>query len=129
MPSTDAKINDYITRSFRDVADDGYIAARALYRIGLDRQFLWAALQAVEKYLKAILLYHRIGIKGLRHDIWLALEKVRSVPQLTFEIPPSVENFVKQLAIQGSNRYFDRPINTDGMELLKLDHTVWYLRK
>ncbi len=65
MVSTHAKVNDYITRSFRDVADEDYVAARALYRDGLDRQFLWAALQSVEKYLKAILAYNRISIKGL----------------------------------------------------------------
>jgi hypothetical protein len=36
MPTKDEKMNDYITRSFRDVADEDYIAARALYRAGLD---------------------------------------------------------------------------------------------
>jgi hypothetical protein len=40
-----------MSAALRDVADEDYIAARALYRIRLDRQFLWSALQAIEKYL------------------------------------------------------------------------------
>ncbi len=129
MPSNHAKINDYITRSFRDVADEDYLAARALYRVGLDLQFLWSALQAVEKYLKAILLYNGIGIKDLRHDLSLALGRVRSIKDLCFEIPGDVAQFVQRLGAQGINRYFEKPINTDQLGLLELDKTVWHLRK
>ncbi len=129
MVSTHAKVNDYITRSFRDVADEDYVAARALYRDGLDRQFLWAALQSVEKYLKAILAYNRISIKGLGHKISLALEKVRSISNSPFKIPQSVENFIKKLEQQGVDRYFEQPVNTDGLGLLELDLTVYHLRK
>ena len=129
MASHDAKINDYITRSFRDVADDDYIAARAMYSIRLDQQFLWSALQAVEKYLKAILLYHRMSTKGLGHNISRALDKVHSIPVLTFKVPVSVERFVLRLNAQGIDRYFERPINTEGLGLLELDNAVWELRK
>jgi hypothetical protein len=54
-----ALANGFIDRSFRDVADQDCIAARIVHRYsGLDLQFLWLAEQAVEKYLKAILLYN-----------------------------------------------------------------------
>jgi HEPN domain-containing protein len=129
MPSTDAKINDYITRSFRDVADDDYIAARALYRLRLDRQFLWSALQAIEKYLKAILLYHRISTKELGHNVSRALDRVQSVSTLNFKIPPSTEKFLQRLGAQGIDRYFQQPVCTDGLGLLELDNTIWHLRK
>ena len=129
MASHDAKINDYITRSFRNVADDDYVAARALYRIRLDQQFLWSAFQAIEKYLKAILLYHRMSTKGLGHNISRALDNVRSIPALTFKVPVSVEKFVGRLSAQGIDRYFERPINTEGLGLLELDNAVWELRK
>lgn len=55
MPSIESKIDNHITRSFRNVADDDYVAARALYRVDLPIQFLSSASQAIEKYLKAIL--------------------------------------------------------------------------
>jgi len=129
MLTSHAKINDYITRSFRDVADDDYVGARALYRVQLDKQFLWSALQAIEKFLKAILLYHRTSTKGLGHDISSALEKVRSISGLTLKISSSSENFVQRLGTQGVDRYFERPINTDGLGLLELDKAVWELRK
>lgn len=59
-PSTDALLNDFATRSFRDVADDDYIAARFPFRARLIPQFLWASLQALEKYLKCMLVLNRI---------------------------------------------------------------------
>lgn len=129
MPSTDAKINDYVTRSFRDVADDDYIAARAMYRLRLDRQFLWSALQAIEKYLKAILLYHRITTKGLGHNIARALDRVRSIRALNFTVPARTEKFIQRLGARGSDRYFQQPVLTDELGLLELDDAVWQLRK
>lgn len=129
MPSTVAKVDHYITRSFRDVADDDYIAARALYRVGLDQQFLWAALQAVEKYLKATLLYNRQDTRALRHNIAGALDKVRATLGSTFKISKTAETFIRALRWQGINRYFEHQINTDGLVLLELDEAVWELRR
>jgi hypothetical protein len=52
----DASVDLFIDKSFRDAADEDYIAARTVSRLGLNRPFLWSSLQAVEKYIKAILL-------------------------------------------------------------------------
>ena len=52
------KRNEYIYHSFRDVADCDYICARTLHRIRLFDQFLWSGLQAIEKYLKTIVLLY-----------------------------------------------------------------------
>ncbi len=76
-------INDFATRSFRDIADQDYIAARLSYRHGLYSQFHWQSLQALEKYLKAILLYNRIKATNINHDIECALEHTKKLP---FEI-------------------------------------------
>lgn len=46
------RVNDFAARSFRDVADRDYVAARLACRAGLMPQFLWSAQQAFEKYLK-----------------------------------------------------------------------------
>jgi len=60
-------INDFANRSFRDHADQDYIMARIAYRKEFDQQFRWCSLQALEKYLKAILLYNRVSAKGIGH--------------------------------------------------------------
>lgn len=67
----EALMNDFATRSFRDIADQDYIAARLSYRYGLYSQFHWQSLQAIEKYLKAILLYNRTDIN---HNLECALK-------------------------------------------------------
>lgn len=51
---TEALIDSFADRSFRDIADKDYIAGRLSYMNGLDTQFLWQSLQAIEKYFKAI---------------------------------------------------------------------------
>ena len=43
-------LNDFATRSFREIADQDYIAARLSYRHGLYPQFHWQSLQAIEKH-------------------------------------------------------------------------------
>jgi hypothetical protein len=40
-----------------------------------------------------------------------------------------VETFIGNLGQQGIDRYFERPINTDGLGLLELDEAVWQVRK
>src|SRR5438874_143572 len=108
-PHTRAKINDYITRSFRDVADADYVAARALFRLGLSQQFLWAALQAIEKYLKGILLFNDVSTKALGHDVAGAYTALSKIPDIVFDIPNDVQKFVSYLSCQGANRYFEKP--------------------
>src|SRR5215469_4201744 len=56
----EALLNGFALRSLRDVADGDYIAARLAYRADLQLQGFWASQQALEKYLKAILLFRRI---------------------------------------------------------------------
>ena len=71
--SLDVLLYDFAVRSFRDVADGDYIAARLASRAALVTQFLWASQQAVEKYLKCILLMNRVPAKNLQHDLIRAL--------------------------------------------------------
>jgi len=47
MSIDDAALNSFAIRSFRDVADFDYIAARMAYRARLIPQFHWSALQAI----------------------------------------------------------------------------------
>ena len=126
---TDPLINDFVNRSFRDIADQDYLSARLNYRYGLSQQFLWGALQAVEKYLKAILLYNRRPTGHLGHDISAAYKELSNITDIPFDFPVDIQDFIAYLHDQGANRYFDRPFYTLGEELLSLDRTVWYLRR
>jgi HEPN domain-containing protein len=120
---------DFVNRSFRDMADRDYVAARVLYAQGLGPQFLWAAHQAIEKYLKAILLYSDVSTRDLGHDLEKALDRLASIRDIRFDLPDDVRQFVAYLNAEGPNRYFEYPAETTGEELLSLDRAVWHLRR
>ncbi len=119
----------YIDRSFRDIADQDYIAARMHYRYELGHQFFWSALQALEKYFKGILLYNCVSAKALGHDIIKAYRRVCSITDIPFDFPSGIEDFLRHLNEQGPNRYFEYPAAATGRELLYLDRTVWFVRR
>lgn len=122
-------INDYASRSFRDLADQDYLAARICYRVDLDQLFLWNSLQAIEKYFKAILLFNGRSAKSLGHDIERALGKIKEISDLKFKIPDDVVLFIKYINDYGLNRYFDYPTVIREFSLFKLDRTIWHIRR
>jgi hypothetical protein len=118
-----------ITMMFRDVADKDYIAARLLFRHDLELQFLWSALQAVEKYLKAILLYNGRNARGLGHSLTRAFDRVCSIDDVPFQFPTELRAFLQHLENFGQNRYLVMPHYVRGDELLQLDRAVWHIRR
>ena len=128
-PDKRASYLSFVRRSFRDIADGDYIAARISYRYELGPQFLWAGQQALEKYLKAILLYNDQSTKNLGHDIEKAYRRLSRIKDVPFKIPDDIEYFIQHLNRQGNNRYFEKPAYTTGKELLTLDRVVWHVRK
>lgn len=123
-------IIDFATHSFRDVADQDYIAARIAYRKAFDHQFRWCSLQAIEKYLKAILLFNSVSAKGLGHNLVKALDRVKSIPNLEFALPSSgSERFVEFISRYGADRYFTMPTHLPEEALLALDKVVWCIRR
>ncbi len=123
-------INDFANRSFRDHADQDYIMARIAYRKKFDQQFRWCALQSLEKYLKAILLYNRVSTKGIRHDLVEGLDRVKQIADLGFSLPSSdTEDFIEYISVYGADRYFSHPTHLIENALLALDKTVWYIRR
>ena len=132
--SKDADINNFIDRSFRDIADQDYISARMSFHYYLFIPFIWLASQAIEKYLKAILLYNRKNTKNLGHDIskiYHDIPKKISNISLSF-IDQDVEEFIERIDVLckgGSIRYFENSYFITGNELLNLDKTIWHLRK
>lgn len=123
----DMLLNDFAVRSFRDMADGDYIAARMALRAGLMHQFLWSSQQAIEKYLKGILLFNRIPAK-VGHDIEKAMELTKRLP-FPIQKRPQSEKFIKHIATYGEYRYLDVSTYLHGYALLDLDMTVWDLRR
>ncbi len=119
----------FITRSFRDTADRDYISARILHRYRLTEQFMWMSLQAIEKYLKAILLFHDLPTKHLNHNICIALAEAKAINRLGMRISERASKFVSYINEQGPNRYFTFPRYAEGDELFHLDHTVLQIRR
>lgn len=123
--------NRKLAKVFRDMADGDYLAARALYKLELGQQFLWYAEQAVEKYLKAILLFNDRDIQDLKkgHHPQKVLDRIKLIKDIPFNFPEDVEKFIKYLEQQGNNRYGEDYAYTEGFELIMLDKTVWYIRR
>jgi len=123
-------INDIANRSFRDFADQDYITARIAYRKEFDQQFRWCSLQAIEKYLKAILLYNHVSTKNIGHDLKKALQRVYNINDLEFSLPSSdVEDFIKYISEYGADRYLSHPTHLTKTAFLTLDKTVWSIRR
>ena len=113
---------------FRDIGDADYVSARSNYQLHLREQFFWAGLQAVEKYLKAILLYNGLPTLGYLHNLSKLLTAVREISYLKFEIPVDVEEFLARLCDLGDNRYLSRETYVRPQNLIELDKSVWNIR-
>jgi len=114
----------------RDVADEDYIAARMTNRVGLYQSSAWSGLQAIEKYLKAILLYSNRPVKPYRNHKLIRLIRVaEKVPAVGFGLPADCLEFAEYLEEQGRNRYSDVPTYVQGVEVFRLDRLVWHVRR
>lgn len=117
-----------IYHTWRDTADEDYIASRGAYRADLWGSFLWSGLQAVEKYLKLILLLGGRSTKTFGHNLPALLAESRNaVPALAF-MEPIDEQFISHLHVHGSNRYLTRQRTTLRYDLHLLDRVTRRLR-
>lgn len=129
MPySLDTLLNDFAIRSFRDTADQDYISARLCFRSSLIPQFHWAALQALEKYLKCILVLNRIKAPKT-HDLGRLFDLVKSELGVDLPLIEETRQFIVYLDTYGRHRYFESSWAIQGDECLKLDRSVWDLRR
>lgn len=124
----DILINTFATRSFRDTADHDYIAARLCYRNALFSQFQWQALQAIEKYFKAIFLYNRINAKRVRHDLSVALILSKKLP-FDMELSQTTIDLIEHLDTFGKDRYLEISYSILGHKLVELDNAIWEIRR
>jgi len=129
MNDSQIYINSLATSSFRNVADQDYIAARICYKNGLMLQFAWMAHQAIEKYFKAILLYNKRSTKNLNHNLKKSLNRINSIENIALDFSDDVLKFISYIDDQGPNRYLEKQHYTRGMEIISLDKAVWQIRR
>jgi hypothetical protein len=122
-------LNNFATRAFRDIADHDYIAARLAYRHELMDQFLWSGQQAIEKYLKGILLFNRIVATKVRHDLALGLSLIEKHAPFKMRMSESSRKIIQHLDNYGRFRYFETSPYVRGGDLMALDLAVWEIRR
>jgi hypothetical protein len=91
-------------------------------------QFLWSSQQALEKYLKGILLYNRIKATRVGHDLNKALS-LTGQASFKVELSKRTRKFIDHIASCGEFRYLEVPFHVYGHVLLDLDLAVWELRR
>lgn len=120
---------DAIAREgFRDIADYDYVSARVNFRLNLREQFYWSALQATEKLLKAILLFNQQKVKGLRHFVVKAYERIKNDTAVPLNLDKDQRQFLAMLEEFGNNRYRTSYTRIIGDELPKVDCLIWTIR-
>jgi hypothetical protein len=96
--------------------------------VRLESQALWSGQQAVEKYLKCILLLNRIKAIHIGHDLAAALELIEKQP-ICLRLTSVSQQFIAYLHEFGTDRYLDKSRVVDSKHLTALDRTVWELRR
>lgn len=123
----DALLNNVALRSFRDIADGDYIAARMAYRVDLIPQALWASQQAIEKYVKCVLLLRRITWQARNHSLLGPLAELER--QYPLRLSTDSREFIAYLDTYGTDRYFTLPYFAGGFEIISLDRLAWEIRR
>ncbi|QIN33805.1 hypothetical protein [Legionella longbeachae] len=129
----DQALDEIAYRCFRDMADQDYILARVSYKLNLPTNFNWCSLQAIEKYLKCILLLHRIEAKKINHNLEEALEKIKSIKisgsSSPIEFQDSSVGFIKEINNRGRSRYLGKSIYAIPSDITKLDNCIFDVRR
>jgi len=122
-------LDDLAIRCFRDIADQDYVAARLAYHHALSEPSLWQSQQALEKYLKCILLLHRIEAKNVGHSLLKALDKIEASHKLALDLTPKTKDFIDHIETFGADRYLTTSNVALGRNVIQLDRAVWELRR
>ncbi len=143
--SIEASKNDLARELFVRTADENYTTARWCAINGLNTDFLWLALHALEKYMKAVLLVNGRSTRGFGHDVVRLHAEVRAFagPLLPAKLEKPVkldiyhwrertaEEFMGHLLSNGNadNRYAIYGYVTSSQDLHMLDMMVFAVRR
>lgn len=128
-PSAHAWLNHATIRCFRDTADADYISARLAIRSDLPGPFLSAAEQAIEKYLKCILMLNRIDTRDIGHKINVALQRINDSLPFNIDLDKGERKLFDQLVLWDFDRYLVNSLYVENESLMYLDRLVWKLRQ
>ena len=128
-PTEHANINQFAIRCFRDTGDADYIAARLAMRSRLAGPFLWSAEQAVEKYLKCILMLNRKKTNDLSHNIRKAIDRINNTLPFKIELSEGERAVFDHIAEWDGDRYLIASFVLHDIAVLQLDKLVWTLRQ
>ena len=121
-------INDFAIRSFRHEGDADYVSARMAFRAALSTS-LWASQQTLEKYLKCILLLHRIPGKEVRHDLGRGLELINVSGKVIIDLTPNTQRYISHIDTFGQYRYLEVSRFFHTSHVVSLDRATWELRR
>ena len=120
-------LNTFALRSFRNVADADYIAARMAFKAQLYPQALWASQQVIEKYLKSLLLFRRITQTKGTHHLGDLLKKVEQA--FSVKLYDETRKFIKRIDEWDVDRYFLYSYSAERSLIALLDCAVWDIRR
>jgi len=143
--SISASKNSLVRELFVRTADENYVTARWCAMNQLDIDFLWLAVHALEKYLKAVLLLNGHSSRNHSHNIVSLYDAVKTfaadlLPTL-LQRPPGLdvhhwfdrtpEAFIERLLDNGNadNRYLIYGYSTRLEDLYMLDTMVFAIRR
>ena len=121
-----AYLNEY-AKTLRDSADRDYISARAMYKLEIDDKFFWHSQHALEKYLKAILLFNEIKVKNQGHDLVKLYNRMIETLKITDQ--SEVKKYLEEFQMLGLNRYHVNSTFSMTYPLVILDKLVYFFRK
>ena len=126
---TRIRLNNLAIRNFRNTADLDYIHARLAFRHKLIPQFLWSALQALEKYGKSMLLQNLINGKKIRHEILPSVQRFEKEMAVSLNLSEDVLSFIKRLDARARHRYLDVSDYSLNKDIVTLDRSVHQIRR
>lgn len=119
-------INAAAYQYFRDVADGDYIMARSAYFMLLVPQFFHSAQQAIEKYMKCILVLRRVDTQPFGHDLEALLNRIDEFQNIF------ISETSRKLILEVNRvklKYFETSYCIFGYECAMFDKSVWELRR
>lgn len=138
-------ISSIINELYFKTADDTYIVARWCSIQRLSSDFIWNAIHALEKYMKAAILLNGGSVKNIGHDIECAYEELEKLAadilpselkqpedlELPYWTETTPKQFIKKLMSSGgaSVRYNERGYVHTMLDLFLLDELVFHIRR
>jgi HEPN domain-containing protein len=120
--------NNFARQCFLNIADYDYISARTLFKNECFDQFLQLAQQSLEKYLKAILLFHGVKNKNGGHNLVILLQKCeKEISHVKFD--KETKDIINKLNGSEHGRYLTYSFYGSSDYLLELDRAVMMIRR